>query len=117
MESSKRLLGLPITYVAGAVATLLVLGIVFFSVYFSSPGKQRGDKKPVNQSAAANDEDEPLVRAREMLAKANDLDTCRAAIQQINSHLTANASRRPPGLTDADSKRLAALDLQPDEMK
>ncbi|HEY7315782.1 MAG TPA: hypothetical protein VH643_41010 [Gemmataceae bacterium] len=82
--------------VAAAVLIAIVLaivGLIWFLTGSSSPTSNRA-----NNSAQANDSGEEL--ARQTLARHTDLNSCRTALQQINSEMTEKPSLRSPALTE-----------------
>lgn len=58
-----------------------------------------------------------LDAVRDVLRKDVSFETCRGAVQQLNSHLAQHPEQKPPVLTDVERQLLTSrLGLDPDEM-
>jgi hypothetical protein len=71
-----------------------------------------GRKLPRSTQDPGNAEN-ALDVAVQTLARESDLNTCRAALQQVNTHLNQTGSERLPGMTPEERKRLEPLRLDP----
>ena len=90
----------------GIIAVVLVFGFlasalgVMIALPSSSP-------PPSDRTAEAKpSQDESLVQAQDILAKATDSGTCRTALQQLNVYLEHHPERKPAPLTDAQRRLL-----------
>jgi hypothetical protein len=82
---------------AGAIVVLILF--LYLTLGGSTPGTGDGNKDDRTGENA-------LDAARAALAKDTDLDTCRSALQQINTHLARGPGERPPALDPAEKERL-----------
>src|SRR5262245_12086054 len=96
----------------GAAVAVVVLGLVL------AAGCNR-TAKPGRGGRTAEQVEDPLVAARDVLAKAKDLDanTCRSALQQINLHLAEHPEWKAPALTPEQRRLLTeTFGLEPPEL-
>lgn len=109
--------GMPRSLLIGLIVVVLAVGGLVAYLMTAGPSRpptSPGDLRSTNQAGQEN----ALEQARESLGRANDLATCRSAIQQINTYLTEKNERRPPQLTsEAASQLQEKVGLRPDEVK
>jgi hypothetical protein len=111
-------------YIAAGIGIAVLIGLVIVLLPFfriSRGQEERKGKAP----------EDLLTQARQSLARDTDVNTCRTALQQINSHLLKKPDMRPPGwqpgqreetqrllglpdadLSEADSSTYTTLDGQ-----
>jgi hypothetical protein len=94
--------------IAGSVLLLLLLGLLLLG---------RSPAGTVQTAPAGGPQESSLETARQMLLKASDTVTCRAALNQINTHFSQVPDSRPPLLEkDRAAVLREQLGLQADEV-
>jgi hypothetical protein len=97
--------------VAGIVVLVLAVVILFNSLGGSSVPTTSRVSSPTQASESG------VESARQDLARQNDLNACRSALQQINAEIGEKPSLRPPALTDEQKSWLSDnLNLSSDEL-
>jgi hypothetical protein len=90
----------------GVVAAAVVISLLLFAFVRLGPSSG-GSSGPAPD--ALRPEDDALEQARQSLVEESDLNSCRAALQQINTHISQPGAARAPA---APAEQLAALRQQ-----
>lgn len=99
-----------IAWVAGGAGAIVVLFVILFPSNKVQPSAARVGPSDRTQESG-------VVAARTALTKANDLNTCRGVLSQINTATASDAEMRPPTLKPADAANLrAACGLEEGEL-
>jgi hypothetical protein len=80
----------------GAVAAVVLVGLLVFA--FGRLGTRSGGGD-ASRPSEVRPEDDPVEQARQLLVEEDDLNACRAALQQINTYLSQPNATRPPAAT------------------
>jgi hypothetical protein len=87
---------------AVAVGVLLVAALGWAALQPAAPRTATTDPTIVQSRPG----DDGLIGARTTLSKATDVESCWAALQQINAYISEHGDARPAGVSAADAARL-----------
>lgn len=91
---------------AGGLALILAAGLL--AGCSGNNPRSSARTKAGTASSASRAVDDPLDAVHDLLRKSNDLDACRAAIQQLNQHLQRPGVERPRALSQEERALLSS---------